>query len=148
MARPPSCNIHRVARQCGVILRDAHEHSPTSIRPRHCFCKRTVKAIGDERGEAHLALVLRLIVESDGNAAELHAATLKAVSSVVGSEMIVANGALFEAFDRVDLRTLRLWAQAARGVGSTASVADTMAAALLWQIASPQHLQQQLREAA
>jgi hypothetical protein len=148
MGRPSSCNVHRVARQCGVVLREPHEHSPTSIRPRHCFCKRTLRAIGVERGEAHLALVLRLIVESEGNASELHAATLKAVSSVVGSEMVVADGALFEAFDRIDLRTLRLWAQAARGVGSTASVADTMAAALLWQIASPKHLQHQLSEAA
>lgn len=93
MPRPRSVNLYRVARQCGVVLRDAKDHSPTSVRPRHCFCKATLKAIGEARGEEHLALVLRLIVETKGNDTELHTARV--------------------------------------------SVADTMASALLWQIAAP-----------
>jgi ABC-type tungstate transport system permease subunit len=94
-------------------------------------------------GEAHLAIVLRLIVETKGNAAELHAATIKAVSAVVDSGLVDVDGALFEAMDGIDLRKLRLWSQAARVAragGGRASVVDTMAAALLWQLASPEKL--------
>lgn len=139
MSRPASVNLHRVARQVGIVLRESADHSPTSVRPRHCFCKPTLRAIGLAHGEAHLAIVLRLIVETRGNATELHAATIKAVSAVVDSGLVEVDGALFEAMDGICLRTLRYWSQAARGIGS-ASVADTMAAALLWQLASPEKL--------
>jgi len=139
MSRPPSFNLYRVARQVGVVLRESAEHSPTSVRPRHCFCKPTLKAIGNAHGEAHLAIVLRLIVETKGNETELHASTIKAVSNVVDSGMVEVDGALFDAFDGIDLRRLRMWAQIARGFGS-ASVADTMSTALLWQLAAPAKL--------
>jgi hypothetical protein len=135
MAQP--CDLYRVARQCGVILRDGKDHSPTSNRPRHCFCKPTLKAIGQAHGEAHLALVLRLIVESKGNAAELHSATIKAVSAVVECEFIQIGTSLFEAFDRIDLRLLRLWAYSARRYNKSSSVADAMTTALLWQLDKP-----------
>lgn len=143
MPRPASVNLHRVARQVGIVLRESADHSPTSVRPRHCFCKPTLRAIGLAHGEAHLAIVLRLIVETKGNAAELHAATIKAVSAVVDSGLVDVDGALFEAMDGIDLRKLRLWSQAARVAragGGRASVVDTMAAALLWQLASPEKL--------
>jgi hypothetical protein len=130
MPTAQSVNLYRVARDVGIVLRDASDHSPTSIRPRHCFCKPTLRQIGQTHGEEHLRLVLRLIVESAGNAAELHASTIKAVSALLDAEAVTVDGALFDAFDRIDLRTLRLWAQSARGIGK-ATVADLMAGALL-----------------
>lgn len=134
-----TCDIYRVARQCGVVLRDSKDHSPTSIRPRNCYCKPTIRAIGQAHGEEHLAIVLRLIVETDGNNTELHAATIKAVSAVVDSGLVEVGSSLFDALDGISLANMRRWASAARGVGS-ASIADTMAAALLWELASPAKL--------
>ena len=91
------CDIYRVARQCGVILRESVDHSPTSRRPRECYTKATLRDIGRAHGEAHLALVLRLIVET-GNASELHAATLLAVSGVLLNGQVMIDGALFALF--------------------------------------------------
>lgn len=133
-------NLYRVARQCGVVLREAKDHSPTSVRLRHCFCKSTLRSIGRQHGEAHVALVLRLIVETKGNDTELHSATIKAVSEVVASGLIEVCSGLFEAMDGISLKTMRLWAQAARGASSGLTVADTMAAALLWELAAPHKL--------
>lgn len=127
------CDIHRVAGQCGIKLRDAVESS-SNRRPRECFAKGTLRAIGREHGEAHLALVLRLIVETEGNAAELYSETITAVSRVVLSGLIEVGGTLFDAFDEIDLGQLRAWAQAVRG---TASTGETMATALLWRLAGP-----------
>jgi hypothetical protein len=127
------CDIYRVAGQCGVKLFDAVD-SRNVRRPRECFSKSTLRRIGREHGEAHLALVLRLIVESEGNAAELYGATIEAVSRVVLSGLVRADSALFEAFDRIDLADVRIWALAVKG---EASAADFMTAALLWQLASP-----------
>lgn len=128
------CDIYHVARQCGVILREAHDHSPTSRRPRECFCKPAVRRIGQAYGEAHLALCFRLIVESEGNAGELYAETLAAVSIALTSGLIEPDSGLFEAFDGIDLGALRRWAHAARG---TATTPETMATALLWRLAGP-----------
>lgn len=129
-----NCDIYRVSRQCGVILREAHDHSPTSRKPRECFCKPTVRRIGRAHGEAHLAMCFRLIVESEGNAEELYAETLAAVSLVLASGLVAMTGALFEAFDRIDLGELRRWAHAARG---SATTPEAMAAVLLWKLARP-----------
>lgn len=128
------CDIYRVARQCGVILREASDHSPTSRRPRECFCKPAVRRIGRAHGEAHLAMCLRLIVESNGNAGELYAETLSAVSMMLASGLVEIDGALFEAFDAIDLGELRRWAHAARG---SATTPETMAAVMLWKLARP-----------
>lgn len=128
------CDIYRVARQCGVVLRDGHDHSPTSRRPRECFCKPAVRRIGQAHGEAHLALCFRLIVESEGNAGELYAETLAAVSMVLVSGLVELDSTLFEVFDEIDLGALRRWAHAVRG---TATTPETMATALLWRLAGP-----------
>jgi hypothetical protein len=122
------CDIYRVARQCGVILRDGDEHSPTSRRPRECYCKPTVRRIGRRHGEAHLAICFRLVVETRGNAGELYAETLKAVSAVVASPLIEADGRLFEAFDAIDLGLLR---SLARAIRPERPPAETMAAILM-----------------
>jgi hypothetical protein len=121
------CDIYRVARQCGVILRDSAEHSPTSRRPCECYTKATLRDIGRAYGKAHLALVLRPIVET-GSATELHAATIHAVSSVLLSGQMTIDGALFDAFDRIDLGRLRAWARRTEGSDTTASNNDRCAA--------------------
>jgi hypothetical protein len=128
------CDIHRVAAQCGVQLMDAARHSITGRHDRQCFCKPTLRRIGRRHGEGHLALVLRLIVESEGNAGELFSATIEAVSNVLLSNLVTVDAELFAAFDQIDLGELRIWALAAKG---EASAADFMTAALLWQLASP-----------
>lgn len=89
------CDIHRIARACGVTLHDAEENRTTGRKPGHCYCKPAVRAIGRRHGESHLALVLKLINQT-GNGRELHAATLQAVSYLVRIEAmpIVPNSSM------------------------------------------------------
>ncbi|TPM19791.1 hypothetical protein [Mesorhizobium sp. B2-3-6] len=102
------CDIWRVAEQCGVRLVDPDAHAWRQRRPRECFAKKTLKKIGQRHGEAHLALTLRLIVETYGNAAELYSETIQAVSSLVANPAVEARGgALFEQFDLISLAEIR-----------------------------------------
>ncbi|MER8615988.1 hypothetical protein NKG99_03905 [Mesorhizobium sp. M1409] len=102
------CDVWRVAEQCGVRLVDPDAHAWRQRRPRECFAKKTLKKIGQRHGEAHLALTLRLIVETCGNAAELYSETIQAVSTLVANPSIEARGgALFEQFDRISLAEIR-----------------------------------------
>ncbi len=104
-----SCDIHRVARQCGVKLFDGSRRYHSTRDPRECFSPATLRRIGRAHGAAHLALVLRLIVETDDNAAELYGETLLAVSELLDHRPdLVEHGLLlFEMFDRIDLGGLR-----------------------------------------
>jgi hypothetical protein len=106
-ARHP-CDVYRVARQCGVVLRDSFEHSPTSRRPKECFCKPTLKKIGRSEGEGHLLLVLQLMVGTRTNSLELYADMIKAVSSLlVRNPHLVKRPTLLQDFDAIDLGSLR-----------------------------------------
>jgi hypothetical protein len=107
-------DIYRVAEQCGVKLLDTADARPGPRRQRECFAKRTLRRIGRDNGEAHLALVLRLIVETEGNAAELGRETLMAISSLlaVDPSLEARGGALFDAFDRISLAGVRTEAKA------------------------------------
>lgn len=108
------CDVWKVAGQCGVRLLEPVKHRPGDRRPRDCFAKRTLKKIGQRHGEAHLALVLRLIVETDGNAGELYRETLQAISALLAADTILADrgGALFDQFDAIDLGRVRRRAKA------------------------------------
>jgi len=107
------CDIYRVARQCGVILRDGHEHSPTSRKPRECFCKPTLREIGQAYGEDHLRLVLMLMTGTKANSAELYADMIKAVSSVlVRNPHLLKRPTLVNDFNAIDLGSLRRKARA------------------------------------
>lgn len=110
------CDIHKTARRCGVKLFDGARMYKKARGPKECFCPGTLRRIGRALGEAHLELVLRLIVETEGNAAELYGETLMAVSSVLENhpDLIEHGSALFDAFDTVDLGRLRLTARAMR----------------------------------
>ncbi|WP_419906468.1 hypothetical protein [Hoeflea sp.] len=111
---PHRCDIHKVARQCGVKLFNGGRVYKKARGPGECFSPATLRRIGRLLGEAHLALVLRLIVETEDNATELYADTLSAVSSLLEHhpELIERGSMLFEAFDTIDLGSMRQRAQA------------------------------------
>lgn len=112
---PHPCDVWKVAEQCGVKLLRPADHRPNRRRPRQCFAKKTLKKIGQRHGEDHLALTLRLIVETEGNAAELYSETIQAVSGMLANEEIAARGgALFDEFDAIDLGEMRRRAKAMR----------------------------------
>lgn len=107
------CDLWKVARECGVILREGHEHSPTSRRPRECFCKPTLREIGQDHGEDHLRLVLMLMTGTKANSAELYADMIKAVSSVLlRKPELMRRPTLVDDFNAIELGELRRKAKA------------------------------------
>lgn len=106
-------DIFKVAEQCGIRLLKPADHRPLHRRPRECFAKKTLKKIGQRHGEAHLALTLRLIVETRDNATELYSETIHAVSALLENPAIEGRGgALFDQFDRIALAEVRRDAKA------------------------------------
>jgi hypothetical protein len=81
-----------------------------------------------------LRLVLRLIVQSDGNAAELQMDTISAVSAVAPSGLVDITA---DPFDAINLGEVRTWAQFVKPGCSTT---EAMATALLWLLASPDRI--------
>lgn len=136
MPAPHSLDLYRVARQCGVRLVDQDGNRSSGRTPGLCSAKATARAIGRAHGEAHLGLCFRLMTET-GNGLAVYADTLTAISRVLLSGLVTIDGALFDAFDEIDLEQLRIWAQAVRG---SASSSETIATALLWHLASPDKL--------
>ncbi|MCY6381044.1 hypothetical protein [Hoeflea prorocentri] len=124
------CDIHKVARRCGVKLYDGARMYKKARGPKECFCPGTLRRIGRSLGESHLELVLRLIIETEGNEAELYGETLTAVSSVLENhpDIVDHGSALFEALDAIDLDGLR---RTARNVRCGLPVAHIMRV-LLW----------------
>lgn len=103
-----SCNIFKVARECGVILRDWRHHSPTSRKGRECFCKPTVREIGQRHGEDHLRLVLMLITGNPRNSGELYADVIKAVSRLLAANPdLMRRPSLVSDFNQIDLSAMR-----------------------------------------
>ncbi|NTZ90447.1 hypothetical protein [Agrobacterium tumefaciens] len=101
-------NIFKVARECGVILRDWRHHSPTSRKGRECFCKPTVREIGQRHGEDHLRLVLMLITGNPRNSGELYADVIKAVSRLlIANPDLTRRPSLVADFNQVDLSAMR-----------------------------------------
>lgn len=124
-------NIHKVARECGVILRDWHHHSPTSRRARECFCKPTVREIGRRYGEEHLRLVLMLITGNTRNASELYADVLKAVSRLlIANPDLVRRPTLISDFNAIDFGALR---RGARSMKYGMAMSDEILVALRQQ---------------
>ncbi|MES0076946.1 hypothetical protein, partial [Mesorhizobium sp. M0058] len=140
MKRSPKhpVDVHQVAEQCGIKILKPALHGAMGGRPKVCFCPITLKRIGQARGADHLRLVLRLIVESTGNAAELQGDTITAVSAVVLSNLVEIRA---ELFDDIDLGEIRAWAQFVKPGCSTQ---QAMATALLWLLASPERVMPKL----
>ncbi|MCK8779066.1 hypothetical protein M0654_03610 [Rhizobium sp. NTR19] len=106
-------NIYKITRECGVRLRDASEHSPASRRPGDCFCKPTIREIGESHGEAHLRLVLMLLTGDRSNARELYADVLKAVSRLLAKHPeLVRRPTLIDEFNALNIHRLRRQAKA------------------------------------
>jgi hypothetical protein len=129
------CDIFKVAGQCGIRILKPALSTSAARGNRTYFCAGTLRRIGRRHGEAHLALVLRLIVESAGNATELFGDTITAVSNILLSRLVEAGSELYAAFDSIDLGELRAWSTVTKGEGTTA---HTMTVALLWRLASPE----------
>jgi hypothetical protein len=81
------CDIYKVARQCGVKLFDGHKHSPTSRKAFECYCKPTVREIGQDHGEDHLKLIFMLMTGTKTD--------------------LVRSPTLTKDFDTIDLGSLR-----------------------------------------
>lgn len=108
-------NIHKIARECGVILRDWQLHSPTSRKSRECYCKPTIREIGNRHGESHLRLVLMLVTGTPRNAGELYSDVLKAVSRLlIANPDLVRRPSLVDDFNAIDLAILRRGAKTAK----------------------------------
>lgn len=102
------CDIYSVARQCGVILRNGIDHSPTSRKPRECYCKDTLRGIGREHGEAHLKLVLMLMTGTRSNSRELYSDMMKAVSALLAHDPnLLKSKTLLDDFNSLDLGGIR-----------------------------------------
>ncbi len=117
MSKPGGHNVLKITRPLGVKVLDAGFHSSSSVRPKHCYCMPTLQKVV-RHGEGHLAIVLRLIVETRGNSAELWAATITAVSELLLAmpDLVDRGLALFDDFDRIDLGALRHRAKRIRRV--------------------------------
>lgn len=108
-------NIYKVTRDCGVRLVAAREHSAASRRPGECFCKPTVREIGNRWGEGHLRLVLMLMTGTKANARELYADVLKAVARLLAANPeLIRRPSLVDDFNKTDLGRLRCQAKAMR----------------------------------
>lgn len=114
--RQHACDTHKIARQCGVRLYNGARTYHSKRADRECFSSATLRRIGRTHGEAHLALVLRLIVETNGNEKELYSETLLAISALLEHQpgLIDRGSELFDAFDTIDLSALRKRAKAMR----------------------------------
>ncbi|RUW19194.1 hypothetical protein [Mesorhizobium sp. M4B.F.Ca.ET.013.02.1.1] len=132
---PFPCDVFKVAGQCGIRILNPDQHYAMESRGRVCFAPRTLKRIGRAHGEDHLRLVLRLIVESEGNAQALQGEVIAAVSNVVLSGLVEIRADLL---DNLDLEQLRVWAHAVRPKFCSSSHAMTVA--LLWRFASPEKI--------
>ncbi|MGE7367888.1 hypothetical protein ACQKKX_02305 [Neorhizobium sp. NPDC001467] len=101
-------NIYKIARECGVRLMEAREHSPASRRPGDCFCKPTVREIGEQHGEAHLRLVFLLIMGDKANGRELYADIMKAVSRLLAQHPdLIRRPSLVNEFNALNIHRLR-----------------------------------------
>ncbi len=101
-------NTYQIARECGVRLIEAREHSPASRRPFECYCKPSVRDIGQRYGAGHLRLVFMLMTGTRQNARELYADMIKAVSRLlVNHPDLVRRPSLVDDFNAIDLGRLR-----------------------------------------
>lgn len=102
--------IDDLCRKAGVRIYPARAH----CGPRQTRARQVLRRIVEKHGEGHLLFVLRTIVESRNNAAELKAETIYAVSDVVAKRPAWADRGLafMEAFDTIELGPLREEARA------------------------------------
>jgi hypothetical protein len=108
-------------------------------RPRETRARRTLWKLLMRHGEGHVVFVLKTIVQSRNNAAELQSETIMAVSDAVLARPQWAEraGAFMEAFDRIPLGELRKEA-AGLSIGSKRTAMGVMIAMHLKSILEPE----------
>lgn len=106
MSRSPRA-AHEVCADLGIEVVKPGRRSTVGL-PQTC-AERTIANMLRKHGEPHTIFVLRTIAETDGNANELVAHTIEAVSRLVLAHPTWADRGLewFEAFDRIDLPAIR-----------------------------------------
>lgn len=125
-------NLWTIAEQSGVYLRDAADYSPSQRKPRECYCKPTLKRIGERRGADHLRLTLRLMVGSDANRMALYADAIRAVSDLIWNHpALVQRASLVSEMDKIDISALRTKARVLRSPYGTAGTIYTLLAVQL-----------------
>lgn len=91
---------------------------PTTVAPgpRQTTGPNVIRRLLEQYGEGHASLVLKAIVDSDGNAGQLRADVIMAVSDVLARHKRWADlgGALLDAMDSVDLGAIRRQVKASR----------------------------------
>jgi len=108
MMQPFTGDIHRVIRPLGIKLVSADDYRANMDRTKVCCCRATLKKIARTQGEGHLSLVLKMIVETDGNECELYSDTILAVSGLFASfPELERMNTLYDWFDGIDLHSLR-----------------------------------------
>ncbi|MEH3109457.1 MAG: hypothetical protein PGN22_05055 [Agrobacterium cavarae] len=106
-------NTHLIAKECGVKLLAPKEHAGKTNKPGECFCKATVKWIGNTYGPDHLRLVFQLLTGTKRNAASLYSDVMKAAARILHEDQdITRRVTLVSDFDALDLVELRIQAQA------------------------------------
>lgn len=127
--------IDDLCRKAGVRIFPARAH----CGPRQTRARQVLRRIVDKHGEGHLLFVLRTIVESRNNAAELKAETIYAVSDIILKRREWADRGLafLEAFDSIELGPLREEAKSLP-VSSKRVVLAVMIAERLKPIMEPQ----------
>lgn len=108
-------NLWAVVRERGVVLKTGREHSPAASRVRTTFAKQTIRRLMDRHGEDHVGKVLDAILgderghqrNREGNAAELYAATITAVSELLARHPHLAAGKTNDLLRDLDLGAVR-----------------------------------------
>ncbi len=101
-------DIHKVIRPLGIKLVDAVDYRANMDRRKVCTCPRTLRKVINHHGEGHLSLVLKLIVQSEGNDAELYRDTILSLSGLLADfPQIEAMPTLFDWMDELDLNAAR-----------------------------------------
>lgn len=125
-------NLWDIAEQAGVYLKDAADYTPSQRRPRECYCKPTLKRIGDRRGADHLRLVLRLMVGIEANRMALYADAIRAMSDLLWNHpTLVQRASLVSEIDKIDILALRTTARVLRSPYGTAGTIYTLLAVQL-----------------
>lgn len=106
------CNVHKVARNAGVYLKSIAEHGSEIKRYRECFCKPTLKKIGQDHGEEHLRFVLMLICGDKENSRYLFADVIKSVSQIITARPeLIKCPSFMDDFNKMDIGAMRSYAR-------------------------------------
>lgn len=125
----PRCDLFKVCALVGVRLLPFKLRYAGPMRPRDCFCRGALRRVGRRHGEGHLALTLRLIVETGSNEAQLYQETVTGIALLLARHPSLTERGLdlFKEFDRIDLGRVR---KQAKVLSCNTRVAETISVLL------------------